>query len=145
MLDHFYSYRTEPRAADRTEPALAVAFIGDIATRVGISPVTIRFYEREGLISPHRIGRFRAYGVEQETRLNIIVEMRGMGLSIARIKEALERFETESAFGAKESYCNLLRRHLDELVERQQGIGREIKLTRDKLSMLSTDDLSDDA
>ncbi|NJM28851.1 MAG: MerR family transcriptional regulator [Rhizobiales bacterium] len=122
---------------------MAVAFIGDIATRVGISPVTIRFYEREGLISPRRIGRFRAYGAEQETRLNVIVEMRSMGLSIARIKEALERFENESASGAKESYCNLLSRHLDELVGRQQDIGREIKLTRDRLSMLSTDGFSD--
>lgn len=139
MLDNFYSHQSSCEADDKAEPSLAVAFIGDLASRTGVSPVTIRFYEREGLISPQRIGRFRAYGAQQEARLKMILEMRSMGIPIAQIKEALKWFETETASAAKLNLRKLLYRHLEELGERKSTIIREIELTRDRLAKLEND------
>ncbi len=138
MSDNFYSNSRSLHLDDIHPPGTTFRFIGDIAQSLGCSPVTIRFYEREGLISPLRIGRFRTYGPEQFARLRHILEMRSMGLSLAKIKETLELLGSASiSLDSKERYCKVLAGHLDELHERQQRILKEIEITRSRISELS--------
>jgi DNA-binding transcriptional MerR regulator len=111
----------------------SIAFIGDIAARLGISPVKIRFYEKEGLIAPNRIGRFRTYGPQEETRLRAIVEMREMGISISRIRETLAILGSEPIDSFNAFYRTMLLDHVQELKSRGDQINRETAATNKKL------------
>jgi DNA-binding transcriptional MerR regulator len=65
-------------------------FIGELADSLGISAQAVRFYEREGLISPQRIGRYRTFRRMDVLRLKLIVGLRGLGFGISEIKEIME-------------------------------------------------------
>lgn len=66
--------------------------IGKVAARAGVSADSIRFYEREGLISPaNKSGAgYRLYTEEAIRRLNFIKHAQQCGFSLAEIRELLE-------------------------------------------------------
>jgi MerR family transcriptional regulator, copper efflux regulator len=65
--------------------------IGDLAARCGVSPDTIRFYEREGLLPPPRrtASGHRIYGRDAFVRLQFIRRAQGIGLTLQDIGEIL--------------------------------------------------------
>jgi DNA-binding transcriptional MerR regulator len=65
--------------------------IGSVANRAEVSIDTLRFYEREGLISsPRRLfSGYRDYPEEVLGRLEFIKEAKGLGFSLREIKELL--------------------------------------------------------
>lgn len=65
--------------------------IGELASRVGVNPKTIRFYEERGLLpDPARLpSGYRDYGPGDETRLAFIRTAQRLGLSLAEIGEIL--------------------------------------------------------
>jgi MerR family copper efflux transcriptional regulator len=65
--------------------------IGELAARCGVSPDTIRFYEREGLLpAPRRTASgHRIYGSEALVRLQFIRRAQGIGLTLQDIGEIL--------------------------------------------------------
>ena len=65
--------------------------IGSVANRAEVSIDTLRFYEREGLISPARrmFSGYRDYPEEVLDRLEFIKEAKGLGFSLREIKELL--------------------------------------------------------
>ena len=65
-------------------------FIGELANETGVDPKTIRFYEREGLLSPPRHGRFRTYMESDVRRLKDVLMMRRLGIGIANIRKMFE-------------------------------------------------------
>jgi DNA-binding transcriptional MerR regulator len=145
MHDNFDSFYKNLRSHETTALPQGLKFIGDVANQVGITPVTIRFYEKEGLLSPQRIGRFRAYGPEQEVQLRMIAEMRSMGISIVQIKEMFQSLSARSADDAREFYRSILSKHLDELHERHERIARETEITRERLFRLSNRSVAADS
>lgn len=58
--------------------------IGEVAKRLGLSPETLRFYEREGLLPPpgRSDGGYRAYGVADAERLRLLVGLRQLDLPL---------------------------------------------------------------
>lgn len=66
--------------------------IGILAKRMGIDPPTIRYYEKEGLLSkPARTaGGYRLYTHEDQATLEFIKSAQGLGLSLKEIKKVLE-------------------------------------------------------
>ena len=66
--------------------------ISDIARQAGITPDTIRFYEREGLLPPpaRSPAGYREYDGSVSHRLHFIKGAQSMGLKLAEIKELLE-------------------------------------------------------
>lgn len=103
-------------------------FIGELARETGADPKTIRFYEREGLLSPPRHGRFRTYMTGDVKRLKDILVMRRMGIGIAQIRSLLA---SEGGFdidgGA--ATANLLLNHLEVLREKQAELTRQMEAT----------------
>ena len=74
------------------EPALVdVKFylIGELGAHVGLDPKTIRYYERVGLLSPVRHGKFRIYTTSDVARLQTIMKLRGFGFSISCIRDII--------------------------------------------------------
>jgi MerR family copper efflux transcriptional regulator len=65
--------------------------IGNVAAQAEVSIDTLRFYEREGLISsPQRLfSGYRDYPEEVLGRLDFIKEAKGLGFSLREIKELL--------------------------------------------------------
>ena len=65
--------------------------IGRVANKAEVSIDTLRYYEREGLISsPRRIfSGYRDYSDDVLGRLNFIKEAKGLGFSLREIKELL--------------------------------------------------------
>jgi len=66
--------------------------IGQLARRAGVGVETVRFYEREGLISepPRRPSGYRDYPLETVTRIVFIRRAKELGFSLKEISELLE-------------------------------------------------------
>jgi DNA-binding transcriptional MerR regulator len=58
--------------------------IGELASSVGVSPDTIRYYEREGLLPrPPRSGNgYRDYGDEDAEHLRLVADLRRLDISL---------------------------------------------------------------
>jgi DNA-binding transcriptional MerR regulator len=65
--------------------------IGGVADRLGVSTRTIKYYEELGLVSPENRspGGFRLYSAADVERLQRILRLKGMGFSLAAIREFL--------------------------------------------------------
>ena len=65
--------------------------IGELAKRTGCKVVTIRYYEKEGLLGePERTeGNYRLYGKEDLERLEFIMHCRRHGMKLDEIRKLL--------------------------------------------------------
>jgi DNA-binding transcriptional MerR regulator len=62
----------------------------ECARRVGLSVRALRLYERHGLIRPRRSGKqWRLYGAEDIARLNEVLALKNLGLSLSSIAALL--------------------------------------------------------
>ncbi|MDP1701112.1 MAG: MerR family transcriptional regulator [Aestuariivirga sp.] len=101
-------------------------FIGELALETGVDPKTIRFYEREGLLSPPRHGRFRTYMESDVRRLKDVLMMRRLGIGIANIRKM---FEANPEITNSQQTINLLHSHLDTLRSRQAEVAKQLEDT----------------
>jgi len=71
--------------------------IGDVATETGLSPDTIRFYERERLLprATRTGGGFRLFSPSDVTDLQFIRGAQELGFSLAEIRDLLALRNTE--------------------------------------------------
>ncbi|WP_059005625.1 MerR family transcriptional regulator [Streptomyces specialis] len=100
--------------------------IQDIARRAGTTSRTLRHYDDLGLLVPSRVGAngYRYYGQDELVRLQRILLLRQLGLSLPAIAEVLAgQRETAAA----------LRTHLELLERERERIGRQIAAVRTTL------------
>jgi MerR family transcriptional regulator/heat shock protein HspR len=72
---------------DKDRGVYAISVAADLA---GLHPQTLRIYEREGLIEPHRsAGGTRLYSAGDIERLRTITDLTGAGLNLAGVKHVL--------------------------------------------------------
>ena len=66
--------------------------VSDLASEAGVSPDTIRFYEREGLIAPPQrtASGYRQFDDDVVRRVRFIKGAQSLGLKLAEIRELLE-------------------------------------------------------
>ena len=99
--------------------------IGEMAEKFHISPRTLRLYHDMGLLIPQSVGNsnnYRYYSVSQFQRLEMILQMKSVGLSLKQIKTILDT-RNLSVFEA------LLSEQIDKLSEQISTISS----TRDTL------------
>jgi DNA-binding transcriptional MerR regulator len=66
--------------------------IGEFAKLTQVSEKTLRYYDDLGLLRPRRApgsGRYRSYGADELERLNRILALKDLGLSLAELRTAL--------------------------------------------------------
>jgi len=65
--------------------------IGDLAKATGTKVVTVRYYERVGLlpVPPRTPGNFRAYGADHLHRLRFVRPCRDLGFTLDQVRELL--------------------------------------------------------
>ncbi|HEX4247561.1 MAG TPA: MerR family transcriptional regulator [Pseudonocardia sp.] len=113
------------------QPSLSIA---EVAARSGMSPDTLRYYERIGLIDPparNTAGR-RAYRPEELDWLAFLTRMRDTGLPLRALREyaALRRVRNEATAARRkqilvEYRCDIARR-MSELQASLDMVDRKI-------------------
>ncbi|MET9433714.1 MerR family transcriptional regulator [Streptomyces sp. NPDC006551] len=100
--------------------------IQEIARKAGTTSRTLRHYGERGLLEPSRIGAngYRYYDQAALVRLQRILLLRELGLSLSAIAEVLEGQRDTSA---------ALRTHLALLEQERERIGRQIESVRTTL------------
>src|ERR671920_2101012 len=67
--------------------------ITDLCDEFGVTARALRFYEDEGLISPHRQGLARIYSWRDRARLAWILRGQRVGFSLAEIREMIDLYD----------------------------------------------------
>ena len=81
-----------PGRTSRAAPNAETLTIGQLAEQAGVTPETIRYYEREGVLpSPARsgAGSYRRYRGADAERLRFIRRARELGFSLDEVRELL--------------------------------------------------------
>jgi MerR family copper efflux transcriptional regulator len=130
--------------------AVEVHHIGEVATRVGISIRTIRYYEEADLVTPsgRSRGGFRLYTATDIERLHLIAHLKALDLTIGEMRdlcssrdrlarssldqsthtELQERLATYAALA--EYRCARLRDQLQRAETASRTLGREAETAR---------------
>lgn len=84
---------------DKKQPLFMISVVSRM---LNVHPQTLRLYEREGLITPHRTKRARLYSQEDVEKLEMILRLtRELGVNrsgveiILRLRRRLEAFQRE--------------------------------------------------
>ena len=104
---------------------MSVAFrIGDLARQTGVKVVTIRYYERAGLLPAceRTAGNYRVYAQEHLQRLNFVRRCRELGFSLTQIKDLL--LLSASQLPTCADVCNVAADHLEEVESRINDLKR---------------------
>jgi len=70
--------------------------IQTVASELGISTRSIRFYEDKSLLEPQRVGSMRVYTRREIGRLQLILRGKRLGFSLREIKEFLDLYDVDS-------------------------------------------------
>jgi len=100
--------------------------IGEFAEMIGISPRTIDFYTREGLLHPQQAGRghgYRHYTAEDLHRVHLIKQLQARKFSLQEIRNVLNSSDRKKSPSALETLkkINLDLERLRELVQRTKS------------------------
>ena len=87
------------KSQDKKQPLFMISVVSKM---LGVHPQTLRLYEREGLVMPHRTKRSRLYSQEDVERLAMIIRLtRELGVNragvdiILRLRHRLEVLQHE--------------------------------------------------
>ncbi len=108
--------------------------IGELAKATGSPVETIRFYEREGLLSePERTsGNYRMYGADHAERLAFIRNCRTLDMTLSEIRKLLSFKEAPAAD------CGDVNLLLDAQIDRVSNCIRDMKALETSLKLLRT-------
>ena len=87
--------RSRPTRASDTAANDTLVMVTDLATELGITARTLRFYEDQGLIAPRRVGSSRVYSKRERARMIIILRGKRLGFSIKEIRDFLDLYDTD--------------------------------------------------
>ena len=115
-------------------PSPRVLSSAECARRTGVTVRTLRVYEREGLIKPQRSANgWRVYGEREVQRMNDIITLKTLGLSLREIRAVLSAANPPSLL-------NVLQLQLKAWLARQAATEQAIKLVRAALARLAAND-----
>ncbi|AVH31534.1 Zn(2+)-responsive transcriptional regulator [Vibrio fluvialis] len=120
--------------------------IGELAKRCGVSTDTLRFYEKNALISPagRSYSGYRLYDEENQKQVSFILKAKELGLSLEEIKELLEiRLEaTEHSCAEVKSITSAKLALIDEKIAELTRIRSALKKINDACCGHRDDDAS---
>ncbi len=65
--------------------------IGEVAKKLQVSTRTLRFYDQKGLLKPTKAENgYRFYNEDQVQQLQVIIYLKELGFSLAKIKTLLQ-------------------------------------------------------
>ena len=111
--------------------------IQDVSNKTGLSTHTLRYYEKEGLISgvERSQGGFRQYTDEDLERLSLIRCLKNTGMSIQEIARFVQL--THEGDHTLEERVELLREHRDRVLERMAEMQQHLDKVTWKLNFFT--------
>ena len=111
--------------------------IQDVSNKTGLSTHTLRYYEKEGLISDveRSQGGFRQYTDEDLERLGLIRCLKNTGMSIQEIARFVQL--THEGDHTLEERVELLREHRERVLERMAEMQEHLDKVTWKLNFFS--------
>ena len=111
--------------------------IQDVSNKTGLSTHTLRYYEKEGLISgvERSQGGFRQYTDEDLERLGLIRCLKNTGMSIQEIARFVQL--THEGEHTLEERVKLLREHRDRVLERMAEMQEHLDKVTWKLNFFT--------
>ena len=109
--------------------------IGELARQSGCQVVTIRYYEREGLLpAPARSGgNFRLYDQAHIERLSFIRHCRSLDMNLDEIRTLLKFRDTPSAScGEVNALLDEHIQHVSKRIEELTALQQQLKALRDQ-------------
>ena len=109
--------------------------VNELAKSLAVTPDTVRFYTRNGFLSPNRnpLNGYKIYSKQDQQRLSFIISARQLGFSVDEIAHIL----TEADKG--HSACSLVREIIEQkLIETEQQFQQTLAL-RNRLKMAIED------
>jgi Cd(II)/Pb(II)-responsive transcriptional regulator len=96
--------------------------IGELAKAAGCQPVTIRFYERKGLLgaAQRTDANYRLYGTRDLERLLFIRNCRSLGLTLQEIERLVEIHDNPTVDCSDVNAC--LDKHLIEVANQMKAL-----------------------
>lgn len=70
-----------------------VLAISEMSERFNVTLRTLRFYEEKGLLNPVRKGARRFYGTRDVSRMQVILQAKKIGLTLAEIRRVIKLVE----------------------------------------------------
>jgi MerR family transcriptional regulator, redox-sensitive transcriptional activator SoxR len=98
--------------------------IGEVARRAGVRASAVRYYEKQGLISPERgNGGRRVFTSEAVERIALIRYAKGLGFSLMDIRKLLTGFADETPAGVRWSELAAVKLvEVEALMKRVEGM-----------------------
>lgn len=101
--------------------------IQEVATALGVTPRTLRFYEDQGLIEPQRVGTTRIYTKREVARMHLILRGKRLGFSIREIKDFLDLYGSDTTHVEQVRHLRArVREHLADLQKQQDALDQTI-------------------
>jgi MerR family redox-sensitive transcriptional activator SoxR len=98
--------------------------IGEVARRAGVRASAVRYYEKQGLLSPERgNGGRRVFTNESIERMVLIRYAKGLGFSLRDIRKLLSGYADETPAGVRWSELAAAKLvEVDALLKRVEGM-----------------------
>lgn len=101
--------------------------IQEVASQLGVTPRTLRFYEDNGLISPQRVGSTRVYSRRDVGRMQLILRGKRLGFTIREIREFLDLYDADPSHREQmEHLIGRVEERLDSLQAQKTAIEETI-------------------
>lgn len=111
--------------------------IREVAALTGLSPDTLRYYERIGLIDtvPRSQGDQRLYGPELLRWVEFLVKLRVTGLSIKQMQSYAESRRQGNSLESIEQRLGLLQVHADKVADQIQELQKNLGFIQEKIAV----------
>lgn len=119
-----------------TAPAEALFGITELCREFELSPRAIRFYEDKGLLAPRRVNGARVYTQRDRVRLSLIQRAKGLGSSLAEIKQFLDLYGSRGEGRTKQLQFTLER--TSQAIEALEEKRAQIEATLAELRMINS-------
>jgi DNA-binding transcriptional MerR regulator len=106
--------------------------IGELASDLGVTPRTIRFYEDKELILPQRAGMARVYTHRERARMILILRGKRLGFSLREIKEFLDLYVVDTTQVEQlQLLAAKVRSRIDTLEQQRQALTQTLVELKD--------------
>ncbi len=108
--------------------------IGEISRLYNIGPDSLRYYEKLGILKPHRgENDYRMYHIHDLWRLNVIRDLRELGFSMERIREYLDNRSLSNTENMLQEELDIIRERMKSLETLQSNIEDRLDIIRDAI------------
>ncbi len=112
--------------------------IGELAKEFDVTPRALRFYEDKDLLHPARNGMNRVYSYRDRGRLQLILQGKNIGLSLAEIRELIDTYHVEGERAQQEKMLTRFRGQVAKLEKQREDIDGALAQIQENINVLET-------